>query len=562
MPKEVKQLLLDKKSYDLLAYLLALDSHQTVSLISEQLQQSRRKIYYHLEKINDSLPEGVAPIVSIPRLGILLNQAQKTACQDLLNQTDSYFYVMSAKERQMLVTLAIATSSKRMTIDRLIAICQVSRNTVLSDLNTLRDDLTKTGLGLKLSVSKSAGYHFEGHPLAFIQYSYGILLSLEQTASNTFSKLVFDQLKAINQEQVLASAEVSQFIGDYFADAEVRLGKALNQKEHHFLVTSLPFLLLAYRKFKYPDKFKALLRQELKQLHQRLEYGLVQELDKALQETFGIALTALEVDIITLLLLSFRKDRDTHLDSSDYDSLRESIATYLHYFQEQFDTHFANQEDLEKQLLMHCKSLLYRKQYGIPSYNPLTETIKDNYERLFTMVASTIYLLEGEWQVSLNDDEIAYIVIHIGGAIRRDQSGSHQQKAVIVSDDGIAIQKFLLSRTQRFIPSLRVEAVFTTEQFQSVEDLLDVHFVISTHDSLETKWQVIFVNPLMTDNDLIRVLRAKQGNHRLEQERIQEKIRACIEQFAPNCKRIDELTRSLEQVIYQDVVSDLLSQTK
>lgn len=555
-------MLLDKKSYDLLDYLLALDTYQTISLISEHLQQSRRKIYYHLEKINDSLPEDVAPIVSIPRLGILLNQEQKTACQHLLNQTDSYFYVMSAKERQILVTLAIATSSKRITIDRLITICQVSRNTVLSDLNSLRDRLKETGLGLKLSVSKSSGYHFEGHPLAFIQYSYGIFLSLDQTASSTFSKLVFDQLKAINKDHILASEELSDFIGEYFIDAEVRLGKTLNQKEHHFFVASLPFLLLAYRKFKYPDNFKELLLQELKQVHQRLEYGLVQDLDKAIQGRFDVSLQAVEIDVITLLLLSFRKDRDSHLESSDYDSLRESIATYLHYFQDQFEVRFTNQEELEKQLLMHCKSLLYRKQYGIPSYNPLTETIKDNYERLFTMVASTIYLLEGEWQVSLNDDEIAYIVIHIGGAIRRHQGRFDQPKAVIVSDDGIAIQKFLLSRTQRFIPSLKIEAVFTTEQFQSVEDIMTVNFVISTHDSLETKWPVVFVNPLMTDDDLIRVLRVKQGRHRLQQEGIQEKIKICIEQFAPHCKYTDELTKALEQVIYQDLIADVISDGK
>uniref|UniRef100_UPI003F6922E0 hypothetical protein n=1 Tax=Streptococcus pluranimalium TaxID=82348 RepID=UPI003F6922E0 len=95
-------MLLDKKSYDLLAYLVALDQHQTISFIADYLHQSRRKIYYHLEKINDSLPHDVAPITSIPRLGVLLSSGQKLACQELLDQTDSYFYVMSADERLLL----------------------------------------------------------------------------------------------------------------------------------------------------------------------------------------------------------------------------------------------------------------------------------------------------------------------------------------------------------------------------------------------------------------------------------------------------------------------------
>ena len=556
-------MLLDKKSYDLLAYLVALDQHQTISFIADYLHQSRRKIYYHLEKINDSLPHDVAPITSIPRLGVLLSSEQKLACHELLDQTDSYFYVMSADERLLLTTLVIATSIDRMTIDQLIAICQVSRNTVLSDLNQLRTRLSEAGLGIKLSVTKAKGYHFEGHPMAFIQYCYGLLLSVEQRSSNNFSAIVFEQLRLINQTHLLLSEDLCHFIRPYFLEAELKLGKTLNQKERHFFVNSFPYLLLAYRKLECPESFRELLSQELAPVRKRLEFQFVKDLDVAIAKKFGISLDPLEIDIITLLMLSIRKDRDTHLESSDYDSLRHTIATYLTYFQEHFGSHFANKEELEKQLLMHCKSLLYRKQYGIPSYNPLTETIKGKYERLYTMVASTIYLLEGEWQVSLSEDEIAFLVIHIGGAIRRQKDSYHQKKAIIVSDDGIAIQKFLLNRTQRFIPSLKIEAVLTTEQFQSVEDLLDINLIISTQDSLETAFPVVFVNPLMTDDDLIKVLRVNQGNYQpWDKEGIQEKIKHCIEQFAPHCDHTDQLAASLEQVIYQDVISDLMSQEK
>lgn len=42
--------LLDKKSHGLVKYLLQLDEPETVMAISKVLNQSRRKIYYHLEK--------------------------------------------------------------------------------------------------------------------------------------------------------------------------------------------------------------------------------------------------------------------------------------------------------------------------------------------------------------------------------------------------------------------------------------------------------------------------------------------------------------------------------
>ncbi len=42
--------MLDKKSYDLLSYLLTLTEPETVTTISKVLNQSRRRIYYHLDK--------------------------------------------------------------------------------------------------------------------------------------------------------------------------------------------------------------------------------------------------------------------------------------------------------------------------------------------------------------------------------------------------------------------------------------------------------------------------------------------------------------------------------
>lgn len=70
-------IILDKKSYDLLSYLMSLNEPETIMAMSKKLKQSRRKIYYHLDKINDDLPDGIEKIVSYPRVGVILNEEQK-----------------------------------------------------------------------------------------------------------------------------------------------------------------------------------------------------------------------------------------------------------------------------------------------------------------------------------------------------------------------------------------------------------------------------------------------------------------------------------------------------
>ena len=59
-------ILLDQTSCDLLRYLIQLKEPETIMTISRATNQSRRKIYYHLEKINDALAEVGEMISSRP----------------------------------------------------------------------------------------------------------------------------------------------------------------------------------------------------------------------------------------------------------------------------------------------------------------------------------------------------------------------------------------------------------------------------------------------------------------------------------------------------------------
>lgn len=65
-------MILDKKSYDLLSYLLKLEAPETVMAISHALNQSRRKVYYQLDKINEALPRGGADYI-LPKSWYSLN---------------------------------------------------------------------------------------------------------------------------------------------------------------------------------------------------------------------------------------------------------------------------------------------------------------------------------------------------------------------------------------------------------------------------------------------------------------------------------------------------------
>ena len=121
-------MLLDKKSHELLLYLLKLESPETVMTISQALGQSRRKIYYHLDKVNDALPKDVAQIIAYPRVGVVLDEPQKEACRHLLAEVDDYSYVMNIDERLQLMQTYIAVSMERDTSVNCMCLSMVTRS--------------------------------------------------------------------------------------------------------------------------------------------------------------------------------------------------------------------------------------------------------------------------------------------------------------------------------------------------------------------------------------------------------------------------------------------------
>ena len=82
-------MVLDKASCDLLQYLMDQETSKNDYGDFERFKESRRKIYYHIDKINAALGDEALHIISIPRIGIHLTEEQRDACCELLSEVDS-----------------------------------------------------------------------------------------------------------------------------------------------------------------------------------------------------------------------------------------------------------------------------------------------------------------------------------------------------------------------------------------------------------------------------------------------------------------------------------------
>ncbi|XCY66433.1 transcription antiterminator [Streptococcus iniae] len=551
-------MLLDKKSYDLLSYLIKLDKAETVMGISQNLGQSRRKVYYHLDKINESLPAGLAKIESLPRIGIHLTDEQKAACRVLLEDVDDYNYVMKSDERMKLSAIYIAVSTHRVTIDKLMQMNDVSRNTVLNDLNELRLILASKEYSIHLHSTKSRGYYFDCHPLSYIQFLYKLLDDIYHGGNSTFIDYFDHKLSKTLASTTYFSKDVLQFLNDYLPISQVNLGKRMNSQDSQFMIQILPFILLSYRNMQFSNEIQEALKQDFNLIWKRKEYFIAKDLAKELYKQFKLHLDDIEMSLVAMLMLSFRKDRDNHVESADYDHMRVSLKHFLNALEDQFDLHFSHKCELIRQLITHCKALIYRKTYGISSVNPLTEHIKVKYDSLFEMTQTCAPILEEAWGITLSEDDVAYLTIHLGGELRNSSSEPEKTKLVIVSDDGIGIQKLLHKQCQQYLVNSHIEAVFTNEQFQSVRDLLAIDFVITTSDDLDSPFATLVVNPILTDENIVSLIRFSRRGKISEQLYFSDELDKSLSQYVSDDSDRYLLRQRIEKLIRHEMVQDIM----
>lgn len=547
-------IILDKKSYSLLDYLVHHYEPETITEISKAINQSRRKIYYHLERINEALPDDVEAVVSYPRIGIVLNDKQREECQTLLGELDGYSYVMNAEERIQLNLLYIAITKDKVTIEKLMQLSDVSRNTVLNDLNGIREKISQDDYDIQLCVNKSRGYYLSCHPLAKIQYLYSLLYKIYADGSSGFMEIVRRRIIDLSETERFFSQDVKDYLHKRLSSAQEILGKKINTQDRKFMVRILPFLILSYRNIEMTQNEEEQITKDFEVLWNRVEYQLAVSISDGLREYFSLELDTIEISIITMLLLSFRKDSDIHIDSHEFDDMRGTINEFLEILEGKYGLIFEHREILINQLLAHCKAMIYRKTYAIVSVNLLTEDIKTHYKQLFDITKDCVSILEKAWNIQLNDDDIAYIVIHLGGEIEKQRVLKKERpKVVLVCNEGVSVQKLLLKQCQVYLSNCDIEAIFTSEQFESVSDIMEADVVISTSDDLETSFSLINVHPILSDDDILKLIHFSKRSGCDEESHFSKELDKCLQAYIPDHNDRYVIKAQIEKLVGQEL---------
>ena len=160
---------------------------------------------------------------------------------------------------------------------------------------------------------------------------------------------------------------------------------------------------------------------------------------------------------------------------------------------------FKDWRTLSEGLKLHIIPAINRLNANIETHNPLTEMIKHKYPRLFESVHQGLIKTWPNFQFP--ESEIAFIVLHFGGAIQKQATSFYN--VLVVCSSGIGTSRLLATRLQQTFSEIQQTTQASVGDLNSI-DIQQYDAIISTVN-LDISLPYLTVNPLLPDADINHV---------------------------------------------------------
>lgn len=464
----------------------------TIYDIAQHLAVSSRTIHRELKSIESFLSTFDIELERVTKKGIQLKtteMALNSLKHALLHENT---IDLSQEEQKVIILYALIqtnTPIKQYVLAQEIGVSNQTMTKLLDDLDTELDQY-------QLTLQKKRG---EGIQLHGAESKKRELLS-QLMVNNLNSTSVYSVIEnhfvyqSINQSQ-LAMVDMDKIfqIERILMDHLGQLPYSLT--ESSYLTLTVHIVLSIERMLN--NQYVALNDDIYNSVKDSFEHEVAQALALHLEHIYGVQFNQAEVTFITIHLRGAKRKESAEVfkDSKDESKVEKFIHSVSHFSQQSFKDF----KTLSEGLKLHIIPAINRLNANIETYNPLTEMIQHKYPRLFESVHRA--LLQTWPNFNFPDSEIAFIVLHFGGALQNQNSAFYN--VLVVCSSGIGTSRLLATRLQQTFSDIQK----TTQA--SVGDLNDIDAtqfdaIISTVD-LDIALPYITVNPLLPDADVNHV---------------------------------------------------------
>lgn len=468
---------LDSKCKTVLDQLMANEEYTPVLKIALDNDISRRSAYNTLYKINDFLKiNQIEPIVFDRSNGVLLSSTQKENIIRLLEgEQERVFHIFSPMERVDIIICTLIISKKKIFIEDIMDICQVSRSTVISDLKITNKKLHD--FNLDLNYINKQGYQLKGN---IIKKRAAFFLLFSELYEYYYSGAILVESKKEVLHYLTKLTHIEEKLETRYVEGTLLM-----------LAIFLPSLIHTKEHILFNEQDKITIVQSREYLLSCEEFPFLEEEER---QYLALHLLGSRLQTTPITFVEDEKDFEIQTIASSFVSEFCRIACI----------EIENLESIERSLFFHLKTSLYRYRYGIQLGNPMLNDIKNQYPELFDITKKACEYLNKEIGFPINDSEIAYLTLHFSGLINLTKNESSDMNILIVCPNGISTRNLLKSEIALLVPQATGIDLAVSDDIYNIEHEYDV--IISTI-KVESEKKSILVHPILTDNDRFLILK-------------------------------------------------------
>lgn len=219
-----------------------------------------------------------------------------------------------------------------------------------------------------------------------------------------------------------------------------------------------------------------------------------EELAQVITSKTGISLPHDEISYIQIHLYAATGG---HLTNNNRVHLNDEIETFLESQLQQF----GYDKDLLAGLTVHMQSAVKRLRVQASLTNPYVEQIKQNYPQAFDESLRIADAFETRYAIKVNDDEVAYIALHVEAYLERKRTSQRQLQVALVCSTGLGSAQLLAAKIRREFPELGIAGVWSLKEFQQA-DLSEIDLIITTIKIEAPGVPTVVVPPIMQPADV------------------------------------------------------------
>ena len=480
---------MNKRSREILSQLITKTEYsQTISIqdLAEMFKVSSRTIRYDIEQINDYLKENHLQPLNLGKQGVINTQADITKARESLSEEGFYSFKLSREERVCFSAVMMICSDDYITLSEIADQLFVSRSTIIQDLEHIKSFFRERHLYVLSHSNK--GLLLEGREID----KRNLLIDMIQSENSIFKvEPIFQHLTQCLSKNLKIDLEDISMIEKIINEAEHIYGRFLTDQSFVQLRNYFQLSLYRLRKAHYVEY------GDDKNSKWDMAKGMIDQI----QQFIVKEIPDTEIYYVASVLNRMKYIKKT---TSNKEIVKMQVITRNFIEKISKDIHRNLQGDyiFYENLINHLESTFSTlgDRFAI---NSVVDEVLQRYPEVKQETERNVYVFEEYVGRKLSEEEIAYIVVHICAAIERNKNETVRYSVVLVCNGGIGTSQLLLARLEKFF-HLDVIDIIPAHDIENM-NMDDVDAVISTI-SLEGKGiEYIQVDPLLTDEDCIRV---------------------------------------------------------